>query len=124
MGSSSSASSTASGSTSTAAASSSACSSGSTSSWAATGFFARRASALAFAVDGFFFDSFSFSLEGAFSRDDRAAVVDLADFLVGIGGRLQKLMCERAALSPVRARSQTTSWGWGRGSLELALQPE
>ena len=80
-------SSTASGSTSTAAASSSACSSGSTSSCAVTGFFARRASATALPAAGFFFDSFS--LAGAFSRDERAAVVDL-DFLVGIGGRLQK----------------------------------
>jgi hypothetical protein len=37
---------------------------------------------------GFFFDSFSF--EGAFSRDERAAVEDLADFLVGIAERLRK----------------------------------
>ncbi len=90
MGSSSSASSTASGSTSTAAASSSACSSGSTSSCAATAFLARLPSAVAFPAAGFFLGSFSFSLEGAFSRDDRAAVVDFADFLVGIAGRLQK----------------------------------
>jgi hypothetical protein len=47
------------------------------------------ASAVAFADAGFFFDSFS--LEGAFSRDERAAVVDLADFLVGIGERLRKI---------------------------------
>jgi hypothetical protein len=38
---------------------------------------------------GFFFDSLS--LAGAFSREDRAAVVGLADFFVGIGERLRKI---------------------------------
>jgi hypothetical protein len=32
----------------------------------------------------------SFSLEGAFSRVDRAEVEDLVDFLVGIGERLRR----------------------------------
>jgi hypothetical protein len=61
---------------------------------------------MARAAAGFFFASFSFEDED-FSRDDLAEVEDLADFLVGIGRRLRKLMCERAALSPERARSQT-----------------
>src|SRR6185312_1102595 len=51
---------------------------------------AGSASAAALPAAGFFLDSLSFSLEGAFSRVDRAEVEDLVDFLVGIGERLRR----------------------------------